>query len=99
MCTLPITIDKLGRDEFGMNRAPRGYEPSQDNIFVGNVYGLFTFKAGCWLEREESFKKESFGPAYPNHIVWDIIHGDSNERVVGWTNRLLQQIARLSEFS
>lgn len=46
-------IRNAGRQEYGWVRAPRGEEVTLHNLYLGNVYGLWTRTAAFWKERTD----------------------------------------------
>jgi len=57
--TLQKYFESAGRCEFGINRTRRGQPVTADDIWLGDVFGLWTKTAAYWLSREEYLKKES----------------------------------------
>ena len=47
-----------GRDKSGLNRTEVGEEPNAHNVYLGNIFGIWTFPASHWLENKERLKKE-----------------------------------------
>lgn len=46
-------LNKTDRDSFGMNRTLRGQAVANENIFLGNVYGVWMKPASYWLEESK----------------------------------------------
>lgn len=38
-----------GRSEFGINRTKRGEQVTTENVYVGGIYGLMTYKVKDWM--------------------------------------------------
>jgi len=57
--TLQKHFDNAGRCQFGINRTKSGQPVTADDVWLGNVFGLWTKTAAYWLSREEYLKKES----------------------------------------
>lgn len=51
--SLAAHIGNAGRQEFGFVRAQRGEPVSLHNLWLGDVYGLFTKPAAYWREQPE----------------------------------------------
>lgn len=49
---LQTHIEKAGRCPYGMNRTHKGEEVTADNVFLGDIDGLWTKTASFWLARE-----------------------------------------------
>ncbi len=58
--TFPELLYGYGRDEFGMNRTPRGMGITEETIFLGDRYGLFTKTIYYW-RRSQSSGRETWG--------------------------------------
>ncbi len=53
---LQVHVRRAGRG--GINRSKEGEEVTPDNVYLGDVYGLFTKTARFWLSQKENMKKE-----------------------------------------
>lgn len=64
---------KAGRDLYGWNRTKPGEEVTPDNVFLGNVYGLFTKPVSFWFAAKDDPKAgaglTSFNPTPPAREV------------------------------
>jgi hypothetical protein len=49
--TLQAHFNNSGRQEFGMNRTKPGEPVTADKVYLGNVYGRWTFTANDWREK------------------------------------------------
>ena len=47
-------IKNSGRDEYGWVRAPRGESVTLHNLYLGNIYGIWTNTAACFKESKDS---------------------------------------------
>jgi hypothetical protein len=56
--TLQKHFENAGRCQFGINRTKVGQPVTADDVWLGNVFGLWTKTAAYWLGREEELKKE-----------------------------------------
>lgn len=54
-------ITKAGRDTYGLNRTEPGEEVRAANVFLGDVFGVWTMPASYWLEHKSRFEKEDSG--------------------------------------
>ncbi len=50
---LALHIENAGRQEYGWVRAQRGEPVTLHNLYLGNVYGLWTKTAAFWKEQPE----------------------------------------------
>ncbi|MBU3969002.1 hypothetical protein KJ991_02185 [Patescibacteria group bacterium] len=51
-------FENAGRCEYGMNRTQKGQPITPDDVWLGNVYGIWTNTAQYWLERQEELEKQ-----------------------------------------
>jgi hypothetical protein len=59
--TLRSHFNNSGRQEFGMNRTKPGEPVTGDKVYLGNVYGRWTFTANDWqqkLSRDDANTRE-----------------------------------------
>lgn len=56
-----VQLEKAGRDSDGMNRTKKGEAVTSSNVFLGDVYGIWTKPASYWLQDQEKFKNEDSG--------------------------------------
>ncbi len=81
---LNLHIEKAGRG--AMNRTTKGETVSVDNVFLGNLYGLFTHSARYWLNKKKELEatyrpdisKDPNGPV----SVWYLINDHQCGRFV-----------------
>lgn len=74
---LKEVIKNTGRDLYGMNRTRKGQNVTTNNVYLGDLYGLFTHPAKTWLEKERSLKSTLRGDLRLNGIIpseWYIIN-------------------------
>lgn len=55
---LQLHIRNAGRSPYGINRTQTGEEVNAGNVWLGDVFGLFTHPADFWLNRMDELKKE-----------------------------------------
>ncbi len=71
-------ISRGGRCEFGFNRTKKGEVVTSENVFLGDVFGIWTKTAHYWLEGKNSFENQLVnGPLLKNGeqaSVWDCIN-------------------------
>lgn len=93
-------IENAGRNLYGMNRTHEGEEVTASNVFLGNVFGLWTKTADYWL-RNKSKLEQTFRPDVsknPERPVseWYLINDyRCGDFVKNHTNGILKQIAIL----
>lgn len=65
-----------GRSPYGLNRSERGDPVTTDNVYLGNIYGLFTLPISRWMKGENK-PKSSWGSVRdknPFDVVSDQAH-------------------------
>jgi hypothetical protein len=50
-----------GRDLYGMNRTKKGEIVTNENVFLGDVFGIWTMSTKYWLENQKRFETEDSG--------------------------------------
>jgi hypothetical protein len=64
-------FQRAGRDESGMNRTKPGEMVRASQVFLGNVYGLFTHPIPFWVERRDETK--GVHPDFPTMNAYDLV--------------------------
>lgn len=99
---LQAHIDRAGRDKYGMNRTSFGEEVTPENVFLGDVYGLFTKPASFWLERQEVMKKESRPDLEQNErkkiTNWDCINSQAGNFIKSHTIPMIEEIEKIEAY-
>lgn len=86
-----------GRSEYGMNRTVKGEEVTNEKVFLGNVFGVWTKTAAYWLSEKSKLEK-TFRPdvsKYPESPVseWCLINDyQCDSFVKSHTEGILKQI-------
>lgn len=73
---LNALIKNAGRDSFGMNRTTKGEEVTLDNVYLGNIFGLFTLTAREWFYSEgkyNGFSERYLKENLPDPDDWAVI--------------------------
>ena len=65
---LQIQFFNAGRDKYGWNRTNRGETVTEDRVFLGNIYGLFTHPVSFWKQRRDE-KKGGWGLSGMEHLI------------------------------
>lgn len=89
-------IKNAGRDQYGMNRTDKGQKINANDVFIGNVCGLFTQPVDYWLLHKDELKK-AFRPDVsrdPENIIsnWDILEDQCKKFVDSHVNGIIKQI-------
>lgn len=66
-------IRNAGREEFGMNRTKSGQAVTDDNVYLGNIYGLFTKTVAYWKTQKNQEKGRSAYPSLKNLNAYDVV--------------------------
>lgn len=51
-------VENAGRNPYGINRTKKGDTVNTENVYLGNVFGIWTKPASYWLEKKEELTKE-----------------------------------------
>lgn len=54
-------IVNAGRSEYGMNRTKPGEAVTAANVYLGDVFGIWTKPATYWLENQQRFENDDSG--------------------------------------
>ncbi|TAL27714.1 MAG: hypothetical protein EPN97_16600 [Alphaproteobacteria bacterium] len=63
---LQIHFNRSGRDEYGINRTKPGEVVTADNVYLGNIYGRWTFTANKW---KEAFSRDNAAAQEDRQII------------------------------
>lgn len=67
------------RDPFGWNRTTKGQVVTDDNVFLGNVYGLFTKTVAYWRQQKDA-PKGGWGYPKMEHLnAYDVVCRQAGE--------------------
>lgn len=66
LVTLDGQFELAGRSDFGWNRTKRGEAVTPDQVFLGNIYGLFTLPVPRWLKGKDEPKDSWTGVVNKN---------------------------------
>ncbi len=99
---LQIHFRRAGRSEYGMNRTKVGEEVTSENVFLGNVFGIWTKSASYWLANQKECEKMLRGDVSKDSenpvSTWDIINEyQAGAFVKSHTRGILEQIAILKK--
>lgn len=54
--TLQLHFERAGRSKYGWNRTKPGETVTEDNVYLGNIFGLWTKTVRFWKERKNEPK-------------------------------------------
>lgn len=99
---LQIHFRKAGREEFGMNRTKKGEEVTAGKVYLGDVFGIWTFSAEHFLSKqkdlEHQFREDiSKDPKNPVSMWWIINNYQAEAFVKSHTKGILEQIEILKK--
>ncbi|MFA4942461.1 MAG: hypothetical protein WC564_02380 [Patescibacteria group bacterium] len=86
-----------GRSKYGINRTDKGEEVTNEKVFLGNVFGLWTKTAAYWLSEKTNLEK-SFRPDVSKDqknpvTCWWMIHDyQCGNFIKSHTDGILKQI-------
>lgn len=71
--TLQQCFTSAGRDKYGWNRTKRGEAVTDNNVFLGNIDGLFTHPVSFWKQQKNE-KKGGWGfPGMGGLNAYDVV--------------------------
>lgn len=56
--TLQKHFSNAGRSEYGINRTSKGEEVTAANVWLGDVFGIWTKSAAYWLENQKQLEND-----------------------------------------
>ncbi|MDE1970183.1 MAG: hypothetical protein KGI50_01230 [Patescibacteria group bacterium] len=51
---MSVHIQAAGRNRYQMNRTEKGETVTPENVFLGGIFGIWTFSVAYWMEHQES---------------------------------------------
>lgn len=55
MCEFNRILQNSGREKYGWNRTKKGEAVTLDNVYLGNIFGLFTHSARTWKNSKDVY--------------------------------------------
>ncbi len=81
--TFDIHINQAGRYESGWNRTKKGETVTDDHVYLGNIYGLFTKTVSFWKKRKDDkkdgWKGTLYGEALAGMNAFDVVSAQARE--------------------
>lgn len=92
---LSLHMKNAGRCEFGINRTKSGEQVTLDDVYLGDIYGLWTKTARFWLEKKNN-KKGGWGfPNMENLNAYDVISNKASNFINSHRGRMIELINEL----
>lgn len=70
-------VERAGRQVYGWNRTKMGEKVTAENLYLGNVFGLFTHPIKYWINSEsiypDFYKRFYLNPNLPDPFDWQVI--------------------------
>lgn len=98
---LTVHFRQAGRDSCGMNRTEPGQTVTEDNVFLGDIYGLFTNPVSFWRRRKNNPKNPWKGGIYGGidylrtRNEYDVVSDQAREFMNSHINPMCEIIERL----
>jgi len=90
--TLQAHFINAGRDEYGWNRTSKGQTVTEDDVFLGNIYGLWTFPVSHW-KKAKNDRKGGWGfSGMENLSVYDVISQQAKNFITSHARPMIQAI-------
>lgn len=87
--TLQKHFENAGRCEYGWNRTKRGETVVADQVFLGNIYGLFTHPVPFWQQRKDE-KKGGWGfSGMDNLNAYDVVSQQARQFMTSHTSPMI----------
>ncbi|MBQ9298372.1 MAG: hypothetical protein IJ223_05025 [Clostridia bacterium] len=55
MCDFNYALKRSGRNKYGWNRTQKGERVTMDNVYLGDIFGLFTHTARTWATSDSIY--------------------------------------------
>lgn len=76
-------IRQAGRYESGWNRTKKGETVTDDHVYLGNIYGLFTKTVSFWKkckdDKKDGWKGTRYGEALAGMNAYDVVSEQARE--------------------
>ena len=89
-------IRMAGREKYGWNRTDPGQEVTEDNVFLGDVYGLWTFSVRDWQKTENNPPQSNAHFKVPVRN-YDVISAQAKGFMDYYTESMTRAISMLEE--
>ena len=66
-------VRNAGRDSYGWNRANKGESVTDDKVFLGNIFGLWTFPVSEWKKSKNEMKGTFAYPGMKHLNAYDVV--------------------------
>jgi len=76
---LTVHFARAGRSPYGWNRTSKGQEVTENNVYLGNIYGLWTKEVSFWKTQKDT-PKGGWGFSGMEHLsVYDVVSNQARE--------------------
>ncbi len=95
---LELHFVNAGRNKCGMNRTECGEAVTEDNVYLGDVWGLWTKTARFWRGQKDK-PKGGWGYSGMEHLnAYDVVSDQAREFMIGHIGPMTRLIDELDEF-
>jgi hypothetical protein len=95
---LQIRFVNAGRDRYGWNRTYPGERVTEDRVFLGDIYGLFTHPVSYWKQKRDK-KKGGWGFSGMEHLnAYDVVSQQASCFLLSHTGPMLRIIQILIDY-
>lgn len=96
--TLSAHFHMAGRDLFGWNRTRLGQTVTQADVFLGNIWGLFTKPAYFWMQQKDA-PKGGWGFEGMDHLnPYDVVSDQARQFMASHIAPMVKIIGELDYF-
>ena len=87
--TLQAHFINAGREPYGWNRTKHGETVTEDNVYLGNIYGLWTKTVRFWKQRKDE-KKGGWGYSGMDHLnAYDVVSEQARKFMASHTGPMI----------
>lgn len=82
-----------GRSEYGWNRTKPGERVTENNVFLGDVHGLFTHPVRYWIKKKDEAKGAH--PDFPNMNAYNLVFGQAQRIIRSHARPMIDLISKV----
>lgn len=92
---LHVHICNAGRCEYGWNRTTAGEIVTEDKVFLGNIFGLFTHPVSYWKQGKDE-KKGGWGFTNMEHLnAYDVVSSQAENFIHSHLDMIVELVNKL----
>lgn len=96
LSTLEAHFYNAGREQFGWNRTMSGEKVTEEKVYLGNIFGLFTHPVSFW-KRKKDEKKGGWGFPNMEHLnAYDVVSRQARGFINSHVDSMTTCVTRLT---